>query len=626
MRSPTIILTVLLSIFADFRAAAADYQISSPDGKLVTAIRLNNGSLSYCVAYAQQPVILESKFSLTCQGKSWDSDLSISNSIELQKNTIWKPLYGERAFIRANFNEQTFHLAKQGQPRIAIRLIVRAYNEGLAFRFGFSETSPIYGIPPFRITDEATEYTFAEGTKAWFTARAQTRYELLPLKNWPGQSERPLVLTLTNGLFACLTEAELVNYSRSKFSLAAKKPNTIVGTMFDGVDELPPFLTPWRVIMVAKSPGELLEHNDLILNLNPPCALTNTAWIKPGKNMREMSISTEGSKRQVDFAAAHNIQFLDLTFWNGDDLTYNADKVAVPAWRSTKPLDMQEVVRYAKSKGIGVWLYVNQRPLARQLDELLPLYESWGVVGIKFGFVHVGSHRWTTWLHEAVKKCAAHHLMVDIHDEYRPTGFSRTYPNLMTQEGVLGNEGWPDATHNTTLPFTRYLAGPADYTYCYFECAPNAAGVTASKVKTTMAHQLALPLVYYSPVQWLYWYDKPESFQGEPELALWDAMPTVWDDTKVVAGEIGQYAAIARRSGEQWFVGIITNNKERELKLPLTFLTAGKKYEATICSDDPTVKTRTHVAVKTQAVNSETELTVKLLASGGQALMIKPLP
>jgi alpha-glucosidase len=525
--------------------------------------------------------------------------------------------------VRDHFNEMTFYLARDGGATNFLRLIARVYNTGAAFRYAFSETEKIYGMHPFRINGESTEFRFQEQTRAWFTERAQTLHQLLPLENWPGESDRPLTLELPNGLFVCLTEAEMTNYARTKFKLAADKSNTIVGSMYEGVDELPPLSTPWRVVMVAKTAGELLQNNDLIMNLNPPCALTNTAWIKPGKVMREMTLSTEGSKKLVDFAVIHNIQYIDLTFWNGDDITYNATQADVPAWRSTKPYDLPEIVRYAKSKGVGVWLYVNQRPLAVQLDTLLPLYRSWGIAGIKFGFVHVGSHRWTTWLHEAVRKCAQYEIMVDIHDEYRPTGYSRTYPNLLTQEGVRGNEEMPDAVNNTVLPFTRYIAGAADYTMCYY--ARKEFGRTGKYIQNTPAHQLALPVIYYSPLQYMYWYDTPDKYEGEPEIEFWDALPTVWDDTKVLAGEIGKYVSVARRSGQNWFLGTITNTDARDLKLRLSFLDANKDYEAVIYSDDSTVNTRTHVGIQKIKVNDTTELIVKLPASGGQAVLLRPI-
>jgi len=378
---------------------------------------------------------------------------------------------------------------------------------------------------------------------------------------------------------------------------------------------------------VAEKPGQLLENDDIILNLNPPCEIANATWIRPGKVMREVTLSTKGAKELVDFAAQHNIGYIHFDAgWYGYEYTVESDATTVtvdPRRNPVNDLDMPGVIRYANDKGIGVFLYVNQRALYKQLDQLLPLYKKWGIRGLKFGFVHVGSHRWTTWMHDAVKKCAGYNLMVDIHDEYRPTGFSRTYPNLMTQEGICGNEEMPDATHNTILPFTRFIAGAADYTFCYYY--RKEFGHPERHIQNTAAHQLALPVVYYSPLQWMYWYDKPSDYQGEPELEFWDAVPTIWDDTKVVQGEIGKYVTIARRNGSDWFVGTITNNDARELKVPLDFLDKGKKYEASIYFDDPTVKTRTKVGIKRMKVNSSSVIDAGLKASGGQAIWIREL-
>ncbi|HBL77405.1 MAG: alpha-glucosidase [Bacteroidetes bacterium GWF2_42_66] len=624
MKNKLSILLFGLFLSCNLFSQTTGYPIVSPDKKMVMNIDLQQpeGKLTYSLNFDGKPVVLSSKFSITCNGKAWESKLAVQCVNEQKKDTTWKPVYGERAVIRDNYTEKTFKLTKADHAQMGISLTIRAYNEGIAFRYNFSETDTIYGTGPFHLSEELTEYTFAENTMAWHTLRAQTPHNLLPLKNWPGESDRPLVLQLPNGLYACLTEAQMTNYVRTKFKLSADKPNTITGSMYGTVDELPPFSTPWRVIMVAHTPGELLQNNDLILNLNKPCEIKNTAWIKPGKVMREMSLSTEGAKKAVDFCAEHNIQYLDLTFWNGDDITYNASKPNVSAWRSAEPYDMFEIIRYAKANGVGIWLYVNQRPLTLQLDSLLPLYHQWGINGIKFGFVHVGSHRWTVWLHEAIRKCAKYEIMADIHDEYRPTGFSRTYPNLLTQEGVSGNEGMPDAINNTILPFTRYIAGAADYTICYY--ARKEFRKSGRYIKNTPAHQLALPVIYYSPLQYLFWYDTPDKYQGEPEIAFWDELPTVWDDTKVLCGEIGKYISIARKSGDKWFIGSITNTEARELKIPLSFLDKGKKYEATIYSDDPKVNTRTHVAIEKRGVNAKTELTLKLDASGGQAILLKP--
>lgn len=349
--------------------------------------------------------------------------------------------------------------------------------------------------------------------------------------------------------------------------------------------------------------------------------------------MREISLSMQGARDLIDFAVKHKLQYIHFDAgWYGYEyvVASDASKVNVDPLRNPhSDLDMQAVIKYANEKGIGVFLYVNQRALYQQLDELLPLYQKWGVKGLKFGFVEVGSHKWTTWLHDAVKKCAQYNLMVDIHDEYRPTGFSRTYPNLLTQEGVHGNEEMPDATNSTILPFTRFIAGAADHTICYYHRAAFKKYLAETKnakvMKTTSGHQLALAVVFYSPLQFLYWYDKPSDVQDEPELAFFDNVPTVWDDTKILGGEIGKYASIARRKGNDWFVGTITNTEKRAVDIPLSFLTPGKKYEASIYYDDPGASVRTKVGIKRVKVNASTILDARLIASGGQAIWIKAL-
>jgi len=285
---------------------------------------------------------------------------------------------------------------------------------------------------------------------------------------------------------------------------------------------------------------------------------------------------------------------------------------------------MKATIAYAKKNNIKVILYVNQIALAQQLDEILPLYQSWGVDGLKFGFVHVGSREWTAWLHEAVIKCAQYGLVVNIHDEYRPTGFSRTYPNLMTQEGIRGNEEMPDATLNVTLPFTRFTQGAADYTICYYRAlAVKKEKSHTNPLKTTAAHQLAIAVVFYSPLQHMYWYDRPSDSNDEPELEFFDRVPVVWDDTKVIHAEIGKYITMARRSGNDWFVGTMTNDDARKLIIPLDFLPEGKTFTAYIYNDDPKVKTLTQVGVTTMKVTNKSLIEANLLPSGGQAIWLE---
>jgi alpha-glucosidase len=206
-------------------------------------------------------------------------------------------------------------------------------------------------------------------------------------------------------------------------------------------------------------------------------------------------------------------------------------------------------------------------------------------------------------------------LLLDIHDGYRSTGLERTYPNLLTVEGIRGNEHMPTAEHNCTLPFTRYIEGVGDYTVCYYN----------NRIQTSHAHQLAMAVVAFSPLQFVFWYDSPANFKGEPEVEFFRHVPAVWDDTKVLSSEIGKYAAIARRSGEEWFVGTINGSEGRQLKLPLMFLGQNKRYTAHIYSDDGSVSTRTHVRVETRTVDSGSVLDLSLRSAGGAAIWLTPL-
>ncbi|PRY30430.1 alpha-glucosidase [Spirosoma oryzae] len=631
----SLLLACVLSIQTAF-AQTPETRLQSPDGKLEVVFEQKETGpgrkqMTYHVNYDGKPVILESGLGVQIdnhvfehamahkvttppgtQGVNWCDNLVIKNVVRTAKDTTWKPVYGERSLIRDHYNQLEVQLQKPDAPDYSLHVIFRAYDSGIAFRYFFPEQpNGLY----YRVMAENSEFTLPADTKAWYTAWAQGAYQALPLSGratdrWPENSERPLTLSLPNGLYASLAEAQLTDYAMTKFKLSATKANTVVTSLYESVDLMSDVGTPWRVVMVANRLGKLLENNDIMLNLNPPAAVTNTDWIKPGKMMREVTLTTQGALSCIDFAAAHNLQYILFDWkWYGPAFTFNSDARQVVA-----PIDMPQVIAYGKSKNVGVILYVNLQALYKQMDEIFPLYKKWGVKGVKFGFVEVGSHRWMTWLTEAKRKALENDLMVNIHDEYRPTGTSRTYPNVMTQEGIRGNEEFPDATHNTVLPFTRYLAGAGDYTICYYD----------KRLKNTHAHQLAMNVISYSPLQSVFWYDKPAQYGGEPEIEFFDKVPTVWDDTKVIHDAIGEYVTIARRSGDDWFVGTITNNDSRTLSLPLDFLPPGKLYVAHLYTDDPTVPTKTQVRVSTQSIKGGQSLEMKLLPRGGQALWLTP--
>jgi alpha-glucosidase len=538
----------------------------------------------------------------------WFENLRVTGVHRARHDSTWTPVTGERARIRDHYEALTVDLVKDDNPLYKLSVEVRAYDEGVALRFAFPENEKgAY----YRILGEDTEFALPAGTRAWFHGWAQGPYALMPLANWPDEAERPLTLALPNGLSVALLEGRMVDYARTKFKLSPDKPDTLVTSMHDPADLISPFATPWRGIMIARRPGQLIEHDDFILNLNDASKIADTSWIKPGKIMRVMSLTTTDAKANIDFAARHHLQYVLFDFkWYGNAFSFDADatKVAIPDF------DLPGIIAYAKSKGIGVWLYVNQQGLLAQSDTLFQTYRDWGVAGVKFGYVQVGSHRWTTWLEKTLQQAAGAHIMVNVHDDWRPTGEQRTWPNLLTAEGIRGNEEMPDAAHNTVLPFVRFLAGPADYTICYYD----------PRIRTTHAHQLALAVVYYSPLQTLYWYDRPERSHDEPELAFWDRIPTTWDETRVPEGEPGRGVTIARRKGDEWFVGSITGNDARRVALKLDFLPKGRSYEATIYADDPAAPTATHVGIRTRTVDAATVLQLDLPASGGQAIWLRP--
>ena len=420
-------------------------------------------------------------------------------------------------------------------------------------------------------------------------------------------------MQLSDGTYVALLEAAMKDYTRGKFKL--KRDNELQIAMYDCADIISPYDTPWRVIMAGEKAVDLINHKDLILNLNEPSSicLQTSDFIKPGKAFRSVKLTKDAIMKSIDFCAEFGIQYVELDAgWYGPEGKVSSDARQV---METRDFTMPEICAYAKSKGIGVWVYVNQRALYRQLNELLPLYEQWGISGIKFGFVQIGNQQWSTWLHDAVAKCAEHHIMVDIHDEYRPTGLSRTYPNLLTQEGIAGNEEFPDATHNVTLPFTRYLCGPGDYTLCYFN----------SRVKNTKGHQLAMAAIYYSPLQFLFWYDNPyPKGWDSAELKFWKDCPTVFDESIAIDGVPGEYIIQARRSGEDWFVGAMTNKEARTVTIPTDFLPKGK-YEVDIYNDEPALDTQTKVKSEKKKVKSGEAITLYLQPSGGAALHFKSI-
>ena len=613
MRKLYISLLLLLSLHA-----SAQCRLSSPDGRNQFVIAQTGDEFVYSVSHDGKAIVSDSRLGLDLDNYTWERALARhypqydcwmngftmdSVSTSEHRATITN-LWGEQAVVPDNYNAATLHLSKHDGSNYRLDIEMRAYNEGIAFRYFLPEHPQAVF---HKVTADLTEYSFEPGTKVWAAEWAQAPYELKLVDEVTSPIERAVTVELPNGLYCALADADVDDWCLEKNVASATKPSTLTTTMYSPVDIVTYYATPWKVIITAESYAQLLEHRYIIDNLNPPCEIPDAAeWIKPGTIMRCTTLSTEAALRNIDFCAQHHIPYMLFDWkWYEPCTSHDGDATEV-----ISQIDMPKVVAYGRQHGVGIWLYVNQHALQKQMRQLFPLLHEWGIVGVKSGFVEYASHRWAVWLHDMVRYAAENHLMINIHDEYRPSGFSRTYPNLLTQEGIRGNEEFPDATHNTVLPFTRMINGPADYTICYYD----------RRLKNTHGHQLAASLIYYSPLTTLFWYDKPETANDEPELRWFDNLKTAWDETRVLDGAPGSHIVIARRSGEEWYVAAMTNTEARMVTIPTDLLEEGKRYTVTIFNDDPAVNTRTKVSVKTITIKAGKSITLQLQPCGGATM------
>ncbi|MBK7131829.1 MAG: glycoside hydrolase family 97 N-terminal domain-containing protein [Bacteroidales bacterium] len=627
----TIFIAVIIASGCSFQKKVDVY---SPDGTIKIQIKQSdnntvNSLVGFSVSSGGRTILLPSNLDIVLKNHDDISGFRITGTSTMKSDTIWINPFGERREVPDSYNQTTIYLESSS---LKLNLICRAYNEGVAIAYVFPEQP---GIDSIEIADERFTFRFPEDYKAWSAARAQAKYKHVPLSQIEKGCERPLVIEYDTTLTIALGEAKLIDYARMKFEPDSSGGISIRSRLDGEVKMALPFQSPWRYVMIGKNAGDLLEKNYFVLNLNDPSAIEDMSWIKPGKVLREVTLTTKGARAAIDFTSSHNMQYVEFDAgWYGPENKDESDAKAVnldPA-RSKGPLDMREVISYANSKNIGILLYVNRRALERQIDTLLPIYKEWGIKGIKFGFVQVGNQKVTGWLHESIKKAAQYQMVADVHDEYRTTGFSRTYPNFLTMEGIRGDEESPTNSHTLTTMFTRMIAGQGDNTICYYN-------ERVDKKMGSHASQLAKAVCIFSPLQFIYWYDKASpslkkddglwgttNYIGdEPELEFFNNVPTVWDNTKVLYAKPGEIGVIAREKDKEWFVGGINGETARKLDIRLEFLSPGVKYSVKIYSDDPAIETRTRVRVDSTEVNNKTVLPVSLAANNGFAMHIRPL-
>ena len=610
--------------------------VRSPNGantiEINTTSKSNKNTLTFSISRDNKIVISPSEIEIISKEIDFSTPFTIINAEERTVENEWTTKFGERNLIPDNYNQLIVYLESTSAK---LNLICRAYNEGIAFAYEIPQQNNLKEIS---IDDEEISYNFLKDYNVWSTPKrgknvhtAQGKYRKIPLSQLEEGCERPLVVEIANDLTIALAEAAMVDYARLSFDAAPDTEFGILSTLDKKVTKSLPFQSPWRVVMMAENHGKLLETNYIIQNLNDPSEIEDESWITPGKVLRETTLTTKGGIAAVEFVASHNMQYVHFDAgWYGKETSNKSDAttITLDPKRSNGPFDLEAVCKYAKEKNVKVMVYVNRRALEKQLDELLPLYKKWGIAGIKFGFVRVGSQDATKWMHDAIKKCAEYEMVVDVHDEYRPTGFSRTYPNFLTQEGIRGDEETVQNQHTLITMFTRMLAGAADNTVCYYSERVSEMGSHTS--------QLAKTVCLFSPLQFLYWYDraplapikedglwgKTNLIGNEPELDFFNAVPTTWDDTKVLAAKIGELGVIARRKGNDWFVGCINGEEGKSVNLDFSFLDRNSEYTAKLYTDDETINTRTRVKIEELYLNSESKLTLDVKANNGFTMQI----
>jgi len=635
--------------------------VASPDGKLVVGFSLEAGAPRYEVEYDGTTLIHPSAMGFTFRHlEPMMDDFSVAATSAREFAETWKPVWGQRSEIRSHYNELMVELLENNPPHRRMNIIFRVFNAGLGFRYEFPEQE---GLTDFEIMDEETRFAFAGNHTAWWIPADFDSYEHL-------YNETPLDLILAvntpvtmktaEGLYLSLHEANLTDYAGMTLAVDKEKSLTLRSSLTpwpDGarVKGTAPFKTPWRTIQVAKSPGGLIESS-LILNLNEPCVIEDTSWIKPMKYMGiwwslhigketwhegpRHGATTENVKRHVDFASEHGIPGLLVEGWNTGWDRWGQEG----AYDHVTPypdFDLAEVVSYAREKGVSIIGHHETggdvTTYDRQVEFAFRLYREVGIDAVKTGYAGKifprGQYHHGQWMvnhyRMVVEKAAKHGMMIDAHEPIKPTGTSRTYPNMMTREGVRGTEynAWSDGNppeHVTILPFTRMLAGPLDYTPGIFDLTFNEYKPD-NRVRSTLANQLALYVILYSPLHMAA--DLIENYDGHPAFGFIKQVPVDWDETRVLDAEIGDYVAIARRDGRDWYIGCVTDENVRTLDLDLSFLETDTGYEATIYADGPGCDFEENPAVyeiKHLEVGAGTILKAELARGGGQAIVLKP--
>ena len=677
MKMKNLILCVCcLFLFFSIELFAADIiSVSSPDNNIKINVGIKQklepypagNRVYYSVFYKGRPVIIDSPFGLDFKNMPpLARDLVVIDKQTRSVDQTWQTVVGKSKIVHDLCNELVLALREANPPQRQINLIFRAYNDGAAFRYQLPEQA---ALQDFKLTSERTEFHFAGNHDVWaanygsYATHQETEFPQIKLSNIKAGDiiGCPLLVRVENNIWAALTEANLVDWAGLYFTGTGVQPNAVVSTLSPRLDEpdvlvksTTPRYSPWRTIMIGDKSGDLIESN-IVLNLSEPCRIKDTSWIVPGRSAwdrwwcgsyapdydGELKVDNPSMKYFIDFAAemGWEYQLVDW-YWYGNPFDPaksfgTAGNPAVSILKQAEGIDIPELVQYAAKKGVKILIWLDWFNAEKEMDRAFPLYEKWGVAGVKVDFMARDDQHMVNFYHNLTSLAAKHHLTVDFHGAYKPTGMRRTWPNLLTREGVLGNEynKWSDRItldHSVTLPFTRMLAGPMDYTPGGFRQKSDkdfrAVGGDAPGpfVRGTRCRELAMMVVYESQLQVLC--DSPYNYRVSPAgHDFLKIVPTTWDETKVINGVVGDYITIARKSGKTWFVGCMTDSSARTLDIPLTFLDNGK-YTAVIYQDPPEADDYPDRLQKLEkTVTAKDSISAKLASGGGFVMVLQPV-
>jgi alpha-glucosidase len=557
--------------------------------------------------------------------------------------------YGKNRILKDRCNELAVLLSEPGPEGRWFELRARVYDDAVAFRLHLPRQPELTKLA---IREENTFVRLEEGIAYAlqlrnFRTNYENNYTVARTRELSGEGliGLPFLVNLSSGPWVCVTEAGLDDYAGMYLVPFAPEPGSFVSRLAPLPKEESlrarletPHDLPWRVFLIADHPGRMIE-SDVILALNEPSRIENPCWIRPGKaawpwwsrstvagRSFQGGMNTATMKYYIDFAADAGLEYLLIDAgWYGNHRDPKADIT-----KTIPEVDMSEILRYARLRGVGVLLWLNWECVDRQMEEAFALYEKWGVKGVKVDYMDRDDQEMVNFYKRVVKCAAKHHLVVDFHGAFKPTGLSRTYPNLLTVEGVLGLEysRWSDRCspeHEVTIPYIRMLAGPMDFTPGAFHVATRESFNPRSvppMAQGTRAHQLAMYVVYYSPLQMLV--DHPASYWGQPGFEFLRAVPTTWDETRFIDGRVGDYIVLARRHGDDWYLGCMTDWEARDLTIPLNFLGQGRFMAQIYADGDEADKTPTQVKTELREVTPADRLSVHLAPGGGCAVRFIP--